>query len=50
MPPISFTRHMPTPSKFSSAKPSGSMIAWQLAQVGFFRCSSSRARTDSGCP
>ena len=29
----------PTASKFSSAKPSGSITLWQLAQTGFARCS-----------
>ena len=31
----SCARHRPIPSKFSSAKPSGSISAWQLAQAGF---------------
>src|SRR4051812_46674303 len=28
-------RHAPTPSKFSSAKPIGTIILWQAAQGGF---------------
>src|SRR5689334_10405387 len=38
------SRHCPRPSKFSSAKPSGSIILWQAAQVGFDRCNSMRWR------
>ena len=40
-----FRRHAPTASKFSSAKPIGSIILWQAAQAGLLRCSSRRART-----
>ena len=40
-------RHLPIASKFSSAKPSGSICAWQLAQTGFVRCCSMRSRTDA---
>ena len=48
-PPASLdVRQPPIASKFSSAKPSGSIGAWQLAQTGFLRCCSSRSRTDSG--
>ena len=38
---------LPTASKFSSAKPSGSISAWQLAQTGLARCCSIRSRIDS---
>ena len=38
------SRHRPTASKFSSANPSGSIRAWQLAQAGFARCCSMRSR------
>ena len=38
-PPASRVRHAPTASKFSSAKPIGSMTLWQVAQAGFARCS-----------
>ena len=31
-------RHMPTASKFSSAKPRGSIREWQTEQEGFTRC------------
>ena len=31
------TLPLPVPSKFSSAKPSGSMTLWQLAQTGLAR-------------
>ena len=40
-------RHRPTPSKFSSARPIGSMILWQPAQAGFARCCSIRSRTEA---
>src|SRR5262249_33102579 len=43
-------RHLPTASKFSSAKPSGSIRWWQDAHDGFFRCASIRSRSDRGCP
>ena len=47
--PVPSTRHSPTPSKFSSAKPSGSITRWQVAHVGvravLLRC---RARSDCG--
>ena len=45
-PPGSLSRHSPMPSKFSSAKPSGSITRWQLAHVGLRRCISSRARSE----
>ena len=41
----SLARQAPTTSKFSSAKPSGSMTPWQPLQDGFERWSSSRSRT-----
>src|SRR2546427_4223467 len=41
-------RHCPTESKFSSAKPGGSMTRWHDAQAGLLRCSSSCSRTDFG--
>jgi hypothetical protein len=44
----SWVRHPPIASKFSSAKPSGSIGAWQAAQTGFARCCSSRSRIDAG--
>ena len=34
-PPGSRVRHAPTASKFSSAKPTGSITLWQLAQTGW---------------
>ena len=43
----STVRHRPTKSKFSSDRPSGSIIAWQLAHVGFARCCAIRSRIDS---
>mgnify|MGYP003694800851 CR=1 FL=1 len=36
----------PTRSKFSSAKPIGSMILWHDAHTGFPRCASRRCRSD----
>ena len=42
------TRHAPTASKFSSAKPIGSISLWQPAQAGFARCSSICSRIVSG--
>src|SRR5262249_7313141 len=44
----SAVRHLPMPSKLSSAKPSGSMRAWQAAHVGFLRCCSRPSRTGPG--
>src|SRR5438034_111895 len=38
------SRQPPRPSKFSSAKPSGSIILWQAAQVGLDLCNSMRWR------
>src|SRR5438309_268034 len=42
--PPSVIRHRPIPSKFSSAKPSGSICLWQPAQAGFARCCSILSR------
>src|SRR5262245_3678583 len=42
--PLSKSRHSPTPSKFSNANPSGSIIEWQLAQTGFARWADIRSR------
>ena len=47
--PPSASRHLPIRSKFSSAKPIGSMTAWHDAQLGLARCCSSRWRTDVAC-
>src|SRR5579863_3731810 len=41
-------RHFPTESKFSSAKPTGSITRWQDAQAGLLRCNSNCARTVFG--
>ena len=50
-PPASLVvRNLPIPSKFSSAKPRGSICEWHVAHTGFFRCCSSRSRTDAGFP
>ena len=50
-PPVSsIVRQTPTALKFSSAKPSGSISAWQLAQLGFARCAASRSRIVSVPP
>ena len=46
--PPSVSRHRPTGSKFSSAKPGGSIVRWQPAQTGSSRCCSSRSRTLRG--
>jgi len=37
---------VPIKSKVSSENPIGSMILWQAAHTGFFRCSSIRCRTE----
>src|ERR1700674_499395 len=42
------SRQFPTESKFSSAKPGGSITRWQPAQGWFVRCSSNCARTVFG--
>src|SRR5262249_61167464 len=47
-PDSSTVRHAPITSKFSTAKPSGSIVEWQLLQDGFLRCSASRSRIDAG--
>ena len=44
--PLSLSRHAPTPSKFSSAKPMGSMREWQEAHTGLARCISIAWRID----
>ena len=41
--PASRARQPPMPSKFSMASPSGSISRWQLAHVGFARCSAIRS-------
>ena len=41
-------RHWPTGLKFSSAKPTGSMMRWHDAHVGLLRCSSICCRTVFG--
>src|SRR5260370_13937915 len=46
--PLSLVRHAPTASKFSRAKPMGSISLWQDEQAGLLRCSSKRSRTDKG--
>ena len=48
--PASCVRHAPTASKFSSARPSGSITLWQPAHAGLARCCSIRARTVFGAP
>ena len=48
--PSPVVRQRPMASKFSSAKPSGSIWAWQLAHTGLLRCCSIRSRTDAGFP
>src|SRR5256885_14277972 len=48
--PPSLVRQAPVASRFSSAKPKGSICEWHVAQVGFFRCSSSRSRPEAGWP
>src|SRR5262249_22417186 len=46
--PSSSARHFPTALKFSNAKPSGSMLAWQLAHTALLRCCSIRSRREAG--
>ena len=46
--PPSRVRQAPTASKFSSARPAGSIMRWQLAHAGLRRCCSMRSRTDFG--
>src|SRR6266853_2804567 len=48
--PASRSRHWPTASKFSIAKPIGSIRAWQLAQLGFARCAVIASRIVSVLP
>ena len=46
----SVVRHFPIASKFSSAKPNGSIRWWQVAQTAFWRCACMSSRIDtSGC-
>ena len=42
--PFSVVRYAPTPSKFSSVSPIGSVMRWQPAHTGFSRCTVSRSR------
>ena len=44
------SRHRPVWSKFSSARPIGSIRRWHPAQVGRFRCCSSRCRNEVAWP
>ena len=44
LPDSSTVRQPPMLSKFSSVKPNGSIIEWQLLQVGFVRCCDSFSR------
>ncbi len=44
------SRHRPIASKFSSANPSGSICAWQLAHAGFARCSPWRSASAAARP
>src|SRR6185312_5184874 len=44
----SVLRHLPTASKFSRAKPAGSITRWHVAQAGLLRCCSSCSRTVFG--
>ena len=46
----SVARQVPIPSKFSSANPTGSIRAWQLAHTGLVRCRSIRSRIENDCP
>src|SRR6185295_19474296 len=48
--PASLSRHLPTASKFSIAKPIGSMRAWQLAHAGLARCWVIASRMDRVFP
>src|SRR5688572_1174679 len=43
-------RHTPVTSKFSSARPSGSITLWHEVHAGFLRCSSIRSRVDKVRP
>src|SRR5215468_7366012 len=47
---LSIVRQRPVTSKFSSAKPIGSIIRWQELHAAFARCASIRSRTVSGFP
>src|ERR1051325_9185544 len=48
--PASASRQRPTGSKFSMAKPIGSIRAWQLAHAGLARCWIIASRMVSGLP
>src|SRR5689334_15816108 len=48
--PSLVVRHLPVASKFSSAKPRGSMRRWHVAHAGSLRCTSIRSRSDRGAP
>ena len=48
--PALVERQRPIASKFSSAKPIGSMRTWQDAHAGFRRCTSICSRIDSRRP
>src|SRR5215472_1818775 len=43
--PESLVRHSPIASKFSIAKPTGSITLWHPEQAGLERCSTMRSRT-----
>ena len=47
--PSAASRYLPVPSKCSSARPSGSITAWQLAHVGLRWCIAMRSRSVFGC-
>src|SRR5271170_715012 len=46
--PPSLVRNLPVASKFSMAKPMGSINRWQFAQTGFARWASMRSLMDRG--
>ena len=48
--PFSSARHRPTASKFSMAKPIGSILTWHEAQAGLARCICIASFIDNGCP
>ena len=48
LPDSSTLRQPPMASKFSSAKPGGSITAWQLPHTGWLRCCASRSRMVGG--
>ena len=47
---LSLMRQAPVTSKFSSARPSGSITRWHELHAGFVRCCSMRSRVDSVLP